>query len=85
MPVVVQVWFFSSPVLYPASLVPAEFQWLYFLNPMALVITASRWAFVGGPPAPPEAWVLGTGVALLLVVTGYVYFRHREPTVADLL
>jgi lipopolysaccharide transport system permease protein len=85
LPVIIQMWFFLSPIIYPASIVPAAYQWLYYLNPIALVVTGSRWAIVGGPPPPPESWILSVGVALLLLVSGYVYFRHREPTVADVL
>ncbi len=39
LPFLVQVGFFISPIIYPASLVPKGFQVLYFINPMALAIT----------------------------------------------
>src|ERR1700735_2414078 len=34
-PFMIQFWMFASPVVYPSSLVPAKWRWLYGLNPMA--------------------------------------------------
>jgi lipopolysaccharide transport system permease protein len=43
----VQLLMYATPVIYPASMVPAQFQWLYFLNPIAPLIEAFRYAFLG--------------------------------------
>ncbi len=51
-PFVIQVGFFVSPIIYPASIVPAQYQPLYYLNPFALGIEAFRWATLN-TPAPP--------------------------------
>jgi hypothetical protein len=49
------------------------------------VIDGFRWAFDGTPPPPEGAWFLGAAVAALLLVTGSLFFRHRESTFSDLL
>lgn len=85
LPVIVQLWFFASPIIYPATIVPPEWQTIYYLNPMALTITGLRWAVAGTPPPPTEAWALGTVVAVLMLVAGYVLFRRRQATFADLV
>ena len=85
LPVLVQLWFFATPIIYPASIVPPEYETLYYLTPMALVVTGLRWAVAGTPPPPPEAWPLGLIVALLTLVGGYVFFRRRQATFADIL
>src|SRR5262249_45059169 len=41
-PFAVQLWLFATPVVYPASLVPARWRALYGLNPMAGVIEGFR-------------------------------------------
>lgn len=79
----IQLWFFTTPILYPASIVPPPYEFLYYLNPMALVVTALRWAVLETPGPPLVAWPLGVGVAALLLATGYIFFRKREPTFAD--
>lgn len=85
LPFLTQIWFFCSPILYPAEFVPDPFYTLYFINPMAFVITGFRSAFAGLPPPPPEAWIIAPAVAILLLVSGYTFFRSREPTFDDVL
>ncbi len=53
LPVIVQAWFFITPVIYSASIVPPAWYWLYYLNPMALVVTGIRWALFDTPPRRP--------------------------------
>lgn len=85
LPVLTQVWFFATPIIYPADLVPPEWQSLYYLNPAALTITGVRWAVTGTGAPPPEAWVLGTVVGAVILVTGYIFFRQRQATFADVV
>ena len=85
LPFLTQLWMFCSPIIYPASLIPEPFRPLYFLNPIALVVTGFRWA-VGSSEAPPaEAWLLGSLVAVALLVSGYLFFRRREGTFSDVI
>ena len=46
-PFFVQVWFFATPIIYSASLVPEQLRWLYYINPMTGVIGGFRWALLG--------------------------------------
>ena len=45
MPFLNQFWFFITPVVYPVTVVPAEFRPFYALNPMVGVVEGFRWAF----------------------------------------
>ena len=36
------LWFWFTPVLYPIESVPAEFQYLFRLNPVAVIVTGYR-------------------------------------------
>jgi lipopolysaccharide transport system permease protein len=85
LPFLIQVGFFISPIIYPASLVPGEFQALYYLNPMALAITGFRWSLLGTPMPPLEGWIVGSLVTVVLLVSGYVFFRRGEDTFADVI
>ena len=84
-PFLAQFWMFASPVAYPSSLVPAEWRWLYGLNPMAGVIDGFRWAVTG--QSPPAAGLLAASAAgvLLMLVAGLWYFRRMESVVADVV
>jgi len=84
-PFIIQVWLYASPVVYPASLVPPSFQWLYALNPMAGVIEGFRWALFahGNPPGP--AFLLSAAVSVVLFVTGGLFFKRMERSFADVV
>ncbi len=82
-PFALQMGFFISPVVYSASLIPAEWRWLYGLNPMASLLEAFRWSLFGvGGPGPVEI-LMSVLVTLLVLVTGEWYFRRVERFLAD--
>ena len=49
LPFLIQLWMFASPIIYPASMVPARWRWVLLLNPMAGVIEGYRAALFGLP------------------------------------
>jgi lipopolysaccharide transport system permease protein len=83
-PFAMQIWFFATPVAYPASLVPERWRALYGLNPMAGVIEGFRWALVGGRP-PGLMTVFSAVVVFGTLAGGAVYFRRFEGTFADVI
>jgi lipopolysaccharide transport system permease protein len=85
MPMLVQVLFFLSPVVYPGSAVPEDWQNVYALNPLASVLDGIRWAFFGvGAPSWVEV-AISTASALVLLFISLSYFRRTEHYFADLV
>jgi lipopolysaccharide transport system permease protein len=84
-PFIIQVWLYASPVVYPASLVPPPFQWLYALNPMAGVIEGFRWALFAHGNPPGLAVLLSAAVSVALFVTGGLFFKRMERSFADVV
>ena len=84
-PFLVQFWLFASPVAYPSSLVPERWRGLYGLNPMAGVIEGFRWALTGHGQPPSILLAASTGMVLLLLGGGLVYFYRMEGTIADVV
>ena len=69
LPFLAQLWMFLTPIIYPSSIVPELYRPLLYLNPLTVAVDGVRWALIGtSAPPPPEAWVMGTIVALLLLV-----------------
>lgn len=85
MPLLLQLWMFATPVVYPLSAVPARFRSLYVLNPMVGTIENFRRVVLQG--MSPDFYTLGlaAAVSLVLLVASYIYFKHVEATVADLI
>ena len=87
MPVLMQVWLFASPVLYPLEAVrhalPGPLYRLYTLNPMAGVIDTFRRAVILHQAPDYAAFGIAVAVAALLLPAAYVYFTYAQLTVAD--
>ena len=79
----VQILMYLTPVVYPASLIPDKFRWIYGLNPMAGVIEGLRSALLGSPAMPWDLIAVGSATAAALAVTGMLYFRRMERLFAD--
>jgi lipopolysaccharide transport system permease protein len=84
-PFFVQFWMFASPVVYPSSLVPQKWRWLYGLNPMAGVVEGFRWSLTGHGDVPGFATGVSVAAVLLILLTGMAYFQRMETTVADVV
>ena len=84
-PFLVQFWMFASPVVYPSSLVPAKWRWLYGLNPMAGVIEGFRWSLTGTGYPPGRMLLVSSAVVLAVLVSGLMYFQKMETTIADVV
>lgn len=79
-----QLWFFLSPVAYPASQVHGAWRWLYYVNPVAGLLSALRWSVLDGPwPGLPILVSLAT--TGLLLASGLLYFRSAERRFADVI
>jgi lipopolysaccharide transport system permease protein len=84
-PFLVQFWLFATPIAYPSSLVPAKWQALYGLNPMAGVVEGFRWALLGNPPVSMPLILVSFTVVILVFISGLFYFRKMEETFADVV
>jgi len=83
-PFLVQLWFFATPVVYEtASVVPAAWRPLYFLNPMAGVVEGFRWALFGTVELPLLGLLLSSLAVTVILACGWWYFRRIENTLAD--
>lgn len=89
MPVVMQVWLFASPVLYPLAAVrrtlPAPLYTLYTMNPIAGVVDTFRRALVLHETPDLDALVMAAAIAAVLLPAAYIYFKYVELTMADLV
>jgi lipopolysaccharide transport system permease protein len=84
LPVLIQLWMFVSPVVYPASLIPEGWRRAYELNPLVGIIENFRAALLGQPLNWPALAVSGAVTLALLIYSAYS-FRRMEKDFADLV
>lgn len=85
MPLLMQLWMFASPVVYPLDQVPARFRPLYELNPMVGIVDGFRRALVVGEEPHLRLLAISATISFLLLPLAYAYFKRVEATVADVI
>ena len=84
-PFLTQFWMFATPIAYPSSLLHEPWRTLYGLNPIAGVVEGFRWGLLGTQTHPGKILIASSATALVLLVSGALYFRRMERTFADVV
>ncbi len=75
--VLVQTWFFLTPIVYHPAIVPPKFRFALWLNPMYYLIQTFRKPIYDGDI--PSLALVGASLALsgAVFLTGWIYFSHH--------
>jgi lipopolysaccharide transport system permease protein len=82
-PLALQLLMFASPVIYPASIVPAEFAGWLRLNPLTGILELLRWSVFGADAFPAEALALAAPLCFTVLAAGWLIFWRLERSFAD--
>jgi lipopolysaccharide transport system permease protein len=80
---IVQIFMYAAPVVWPASLIPDQYRLIYGLYPMAGVIEGFRSALIDTNPMPWDLIGMGALSAIVIAISGALYFRRMERVFAD--
>lgn len=84
---VMMAWFFMSPIIYPIELITGGFNTLihrlYFLNPMAGIVTTYRNIFISKDFVPSSLWSVSFIAAWVVLAVGVFIFQRAEPRFGD--
>lgn len=81
---VLRLWFYATPIIYPVTRIPEDFQTYYFLNPMAGIIESYRNVILHGDGLHPY-FGLSAAVSLIVLIFGYWLFKKLEFQFADIV
>ena len=82
---ILQAWLYLTPVVYSSSVVPEQWRFLYFLNPMTTVVEGFRWALLGSKGLswlPASLSIIGS---IMVLWIGAYLFRRTERTIVDIV
>ena len=82
-PLLLQVWLFATPVIYPLSAVPERLRPFYVLNPMVGIIESFRQVILKGTAPEIGPLLFAAIIAIILLIVSYLYFKWVEATMAD--
>ena len=80
-----QIWMFATPVVYPLSMVPERWRTYYMLNPMTSIVEGFRGVILQGTPPDFSALGLSVLISIVLLAAAYIFFRFTEATLADVI
>jgi lipopolysaccharide transport system permease protein len=84
LPVLLQLWLFASPVIYPATFVPAKWKWLYDLNPLTGLISGFRAALLNAG-FDWRGLLVSLSITLVLLIYSTFVFKRMEDEFADVV
>lgn len=82
--IVLMVWFYGTPIIYPISLVPESMQQIFMINPMAIMIDMYRQAML----IHELNYTFFTSIAMLslfVYVAGAWFFMRAKSAFGDIL
>ncbi|HEX8593766.1 MAG TPA: ABC transporter permease [Pseudomonas sp.] len=84
-PILLQVWFWFTPVVYPANIIPDRFRAYMDMNPMYPIVTAYHDILVYAKT--PDVTQVGVTIviSLALLLLGLFMFRRAAPEMVDVL
>lgn len=83
--IIVQVLFFMTPIFYPVTSVPEEFQFVMQLNPLTGVIENARNIILFGEMPNWEWYFSSLFMSLIIAIFGYIWFNKTKKAFADVL
>lgn len=85
LPFLLQIWMYATPIVYPLSMVPDRFKFIYSLNPTVGLIEGFRWCLLGTNSLDLRSIAITLVATLALLFFGLVYFKQQERQFADII
>jgi lipopolysaccharide transport system permease protein len=79
----VQLLMYATPVIYPVSSIPAQFQPLIKANPMTPVVETFRYAYLGAGTVNAASLLYSLAFMFVVLFIGLLIFNHVEATFMD--
>jgi ABC-type polysaccharide/polyol phosphate export permease len=75
--VLVQTWFFLTPIVYHPAIVPPKFRFALWLNPLYYLVQTFRKPVYDGVLPSPALVAASFGLSAMVFVGGWIYFANR--------
>jgi lipopolysaccharide transport system permease protein len=79
----VQLWMFATPIIYPVSSIPEQYQMLIKANPITPIIETFRYAYLGAGTVSIPNLLYSAGFMLVVLTIGILLFNRIEATFMD--
>ena len=80
-----RLFMFATPIVFPSSMVPLKYKFLFWLNPLTPIIETFRSVFFNQQPIPYNYLLLAVAEVGVILILGLVLFKKREIEVMDII
>ena len=84
LPFAIRMLMYSAPIVYSASSIPEKYRIVYSLNPIVAITEGYRACFLGTPIEWQYLWP-GIIIAVIILITGMLYFHRIERVFVDVI
>ena len=85
LPLVMQLWFFLTPIIFSSDMIPARWQFVAGLNPMLGILEGFRWCLFGGAHPMLGYWIVSSWLITMgVLIAGLLTFLRGEEMLAEL-
>ncbi|MCM0605493.1 MAG: ABC transporter permease [Xanthomonadaceae bacterium] len=83
--ILIQFWFYATPVIYSEAMIPESFKWMIYVNPFGTFFASIHSILVRGewPQAPHAIAILAWSAGLMLLAS-FLYGRYRRQVVEQI-
>jgi lipopolysaccharide transport system permease protein len=82
---ILRLFMFATPVVYPASIIPSQYKFLFWINPLTPIIETFRAAFFSGNPVETKYLLLATCSVCIILIAGIALFKKHETKLMDII
>ena len=79
----IQLWMFATPIVYPLSVVPENYQFLISLNPVTFIVESFRFLYLGSGTVNLEIFLSSLSSTIIILFLGLYFFKKVEKTFID--
>jgi len=83
--VLLTIWMYLTPVVYPQEMVPARFLFIYNLNPMTAIVNSYRNTVLYGVLPPIQSFSYAVLISIGIFIFGYRFFKNKSKHFADVI
>ena len=81
--VLLQLFFYATPIVYAVDVIPANFQWILKINPMTYIIEGYRDIFWGQTMPEIGTLLIVLAIGIVLCILGYLIFNKLKKKFAE--
>jgi len=85
LPFIMQLWLYTTPIIYPISSVPEKWRSFYLLNPMVSIIGGFRDALISAQSPDIGQLSFATIITILALVLAWPFYRKMSGYFADVI